>query len=313
MSSKTCSVDGCGKTCHINKNFCLDHYKEKEDYSYGLDAEIKQKLAAKFDANKAAQAVAWLESVTSVAANGAGFQDYLKNGQVLCKAVNAIKPNSVRSINTMKAPFKERENIANYLSACKELGAKSTDLFMTQDLYEGSNLGVVVDNIFILSALALKNGYTGPTIGVKLATENKREFSEEVMKQGQGMMSLQNVGSYGFMDESKNPSLGRQIIKDKSGYLASSEPTKITQGSYGYQVEKSSGVDKIIRNVSELDAQRGSAQTSSTTSTSSSSSTSDNSGSSSSTTTEGKFCSGCGTARDGVAKFCSSCGAPFSE
>jgi hypothetical protein len=303
MSTKTCSVDGCGKACHLGKDQCLDHYKEKEDYSYGLDAEIKQKLAAKFDSNKAAQAQAWLEEVSGVASNGAGFQDYLRNGQVLCKAVNAIKANSVKTINTMKAPFKERENIANYLAACKALGAKDTDLFMTQNLYEdNANLAPVVDNIFILSALAVKHGFKGPTIGVKLSTENKREFSQEVLAAGQSVMSLQTVGSYGFMDESKNPTLSRQIIQDHSGHHASSGPTKITQGSYGYQVEKSSGVDKIIKNVGELDANRGAAQTSASAS----------SASASSTTTTSNFCASCGAKRE-AGKFCAGCGTAYDS
>jgi len=298
MSAKTCSVSGCSKSCHINKDFCLDHYKEKDDYSYGLDAEIKQKLASKFDPIKCAQAIAWLETVTGIKSEGATLHEYLRSGKVLCTAVNTVKPGSVKTINTMKAPFKERENIANYLAACKGLGSKDSDLFMTQDLYDSGNLGVVVDQIFTLSSLALKHGYTGPTIGVKQASENKREFTDEVLKQGQAILPLQTVGSYGFMDESKNPTLGRQIIKDKSGHTASSEPTKLTQGSYGYQVEKSSGVDKIIRNVSELDAQRGNAQPTPTTTT---------------TTTEGgnRFCASCGTAREGSGKFCASCGTAY--
>jgi len=308
MSTKTCSVSGCSKPCHINKEYCLDHYKEKDDYSYGLDAEIKQKLASKFDPNKCAQAIAWLETVTGVKSEGASLHEYLKSGQVLCKAVNTIKPGAVKTINTMKAPFKERENIANYLAACKGLGSKDSDLFMTQDLYDSGNLGVVVDQIFTLSSLAIKHKFSGPTIGVKQSSENKREFTEEVLKQGQAVLSLQTVGSYGFMDESKNPSLGRQIIKDKSGHTASSEPTKITQGSYGYQVEKSSGVDKIIRNVSELEAQRGNQQTSTTT-TSTTTTTSEGGA----TTTEGGgvFCSQCGIAREGSGKFCASCGTAY--
>jgi len=307
MSTKTCSVSGCSKPCHINKEYCLDHYKEKDDYSYGLDAEIKQKLASKFDPNKCAQAIAWLETVTGIKSDGASLHEYLKSGQVLCKAVNAIKTGSVKTINTMKAPFKERENIANYLAACKALGSKDSDLFMTQDLYDSGNLGVVVDQIFTLSSLAIKHGYPGPAIGVKQSSENKREFTEEVLKQGQSILPLQTVGSYGFMDESKNPSLGRQIIKDKSGHMASSEPTKITQGSYGYQVEKSSGVDKIIKNVSELDAQRGKDQSSSSSTTTTTTTTA------TATTAEGggsKFCANCGAARES-GKFCASCGTSY--
>ena len=41
----------------------------------------------------------------------------------------AISPGSVKKINTMKAPFKQRENIEMYLKACAAYGLKEQDLF----------------------------------------------------------------------------------------------------------------------------------------------------------------------------------------
>ena len=45
------------------------------------------------------------------------------------RLINAISPGSVKKINTMKAPFKQRENIEMYLKACAAYGLKEQDLF----------------------------------------------------------------------------------------------------------------------------------------------------------------------------------------
>jgi len=60
--------------------------------------------------------------------------------------------------------YKQRENISHYLAACKSLGMSDTDCFMTTDLYEGSNLVAVIDNIIALSGAASKHGFAGPFI-----------------------------------------------------------------------------------------------------------------------------------------------------
>jgi len=301
MSSNKCASPGCNKPCHGEKEMCLDHHKES-DYTYGLDAELKKKMEAKFDSGKAAQAQAWLEQLTNTRAHGT-FQEYLKNGIVLCKAINAIKPGSVRAINTQSTPFKERENVANYLAACQQLGMRSTDVFMTQDLYENANMGAVVDNLHSLGSLSRKiAGFSGPFIGVKMADENRRNFPEEVLKKE--VQSRQTVGSYGYQDETKNPTLARQIIKDVSGHKASEAVPKLAMGSYGIQQEnRGPALDKIIKNPELLEANRTGAITSPSSSSSSSSAAAAAGGS--------KFCSKCGTKREGTANFCSNCGSGY--
>merc|ERR1712080_507563 len=80
-------------------------------------------------------------------------------------------PGSVKKINTMKAPFKQRENIEMYLKACAAYGLKEQDLFQVNDLYENKNLYMVVDNLYNLGGMTQKNGWDGPVLGVKQATE----------------------------------------------------------------------------------------------------------------------------------------------
>jgi len=298
MSAQKCAHANCNKPRHMGKPYCLDHYKETDNYSYGLDADLKRKMDAKLDQNKLSQAQAWLEALSGLRASGGQtFQEFLKDGIVLCKSINAIKSGSVKTINHSKMPFPQMENIAAYLAVCKDWGMKSSDLFMTKDLYENANMVIVIDNIHALGSLSRKqSGFNGPFLGVKLADESRRDFTKEQLNAGQSIPSRQNVGSYGYQDESHNPVLDRQIIKNVSGHSATSGPTKQTQGSYGYQVEKDKVLDKIIKQP---------VNTPSMAVNNFAPASGGGSGPS------GKFCSSCGTPRDGAGKFCSNCGQSF--
>jgi len=121
---------------------------------------------AKFAPERAQEAVAWIEAVLgkSVLPEGgqaseqADFGEGLKDGSVLCELINALRPGSVKKINTMKAPFKQRENIELYLKGCEAYGLKTQDLFQVNDLYESKNLYMVVDNLFTLGGMVSGHG-----------------------------------------------------------------------------------------------------------------------------------------------------------
>jgi len=306
MSGGKCVVKGCGQSAHIGKSQCLKHYKENENYTYGLDADIKNKMDAKYDTELENKAKTWLESVTGGKQKGS-FQDWLKDGRVLCAAMNKLKPNSI-TVNGQSSAFKERENVANYLAACKSYGVKETDLFMTEDLYEGKNMGQVVQNISALASVAqTKGNKLGKNIGlgVQMAQENRREFSAETLAAGNSIPSRQTQGSHGYQDESAKISLDRQIIKNVSGYTASSVPSKQTQGDLGYETKQGTGLDKIIKNTSELEANKGGNQSKSPSRGSVKPSGGTTTPSTSSSTAS--FCSNCGAKAAG-GKFCASCG-----
>merc|ERR1712032_1197562 len=83
--------------------------------SYGLSRECAMKSQAKFSPERAKQCVTWVEEVTG---NKLGemkdqidFGELLKDGSVLCSLINALQPGSVKKINTLKAPFKQREKL----------------------------------------------------------------------------------------------------------------------------------------------------------------------------------------------------------
>ena len=76
---------------------------------------------------------------------GPDFIEELRNGQVLCRLVNKLKPGTIKKVNVMKMPFAHRENIANYIAAAAEtFGVPSHDSFVTVDLYEKKDPGQVV-------------------------------------------------------------------------------------------------------------------------------------------------------------------------
>ena len=45
--------------------------------------------------------------------------------------------------------------------------------------------------IFKVGGMAKKKGFAGPAIGVKVASQNKRNFSDEKLREGQGIIGLQ--------------------------------------------------------------------------------------------------------------------------
>ena len=53
---------------------------------------------------------AWIEAILGISFD-APFEEFLKDGIVLCNLINAIKPGSVSRINRMRQPFMLMENI----------------------------------------------------------------------------------------------------------------------------------------------------------------------------------------------------------
>ena len=107
----------------------------KRGGGYGLDAELARKQAEKYDPVAEQMAINWIEAVTKETFHSS-FSATLKDGQVLCRLINSIKPNSVRKIETSQMPFKQMENISNFLKASRTVGIAEYELFETVDLYE---------------------------------------------------------------------------------------------------------------------------------------------------------------------------------
>jgi hypothetical protein len=143
------------------------------------------------------------------------FGDLLRNGTMLCELINQLSPGSVKKINTMNAPFKQRENIEMFLKGCENYGLKAQDLFQVNDLFESKNLYMVVDNFYALGGMAQKKSYNGPVLGKKMATQNKREFNESTLNAGQSVIGLQYGSNKGASQAGMTAyGTGRQIRPD---------------------------------------------------------------------------------------------------
>ncbi|KAI8814312.1 calponin homology domain-containing protein [Cladochytrium replicatum] len=179
---------------------------------YGIDKELQAKAAAKYDPTREREAREWIEAVTGEKFRKEGFHESLKDGVLLVKLANrVINSNYKPNVSTM--PFKQMENINNFLSALDKLGVPKTDCFQTVDLFENKNPNQVVDTIFAFSRHACKHGFDGPILGPKLADKREVQFSEEQLSQGKNIIGLQ-MGFTGGANASGVSYGGRRQIMD---------------------------------------------------------------------------------------------------
>jgi len=198
---------------------------------YGIDRELAAKAAAKYDPKLEAQAREFIESLTGEKFSG-DFLSSLKDGVLLCNAMNAVKPGAIRRVNTSKMPFKQMENISNFLSACRKLGMSEHDLFPTVSLYEGKDINAVIYGIIAFGRLAQKLGFKGATLGPRQAAKNTRKFSEQQLRSG-GVSKL-NMGSAGIMDKATIDSTRNITFGAESGGKSSAGTvSRMNMGSAG--------------------------------------------------------------------------------
>jgi len=229
--------------------------KHADDYVFGMDKDIQNKMRAKFEQNagKQLQAQEWIGALVEGLVFSQSednmervqkMQEILKDGVVLCTLLNMIKPDSVKKINNTKMVFKQRENIVNYIEGCKAMGMPETDCFVTQDLFEGDNMLAVIDQIFALGSLSKTIAtYTGPTLGVKTADKNIREFSEEVLNQ----VSIPQT-SLGSIAIEKNKGTDSIVLYGKIGIEMGKSVGGVSQQNAGsIPIEREKGTDAIVK------------------------------------------------------------------
>ncbi|GAB6026463.1 Transgelin [Chamberlinius hualienensis] len=159
----------------------------------GFAAEAQKKINSKYSEESAAEVMQWIKLVSGESFDVSGQLDnvheVLKDGSTLCKLANKLKPGSVKKIQTSTMAFKCMENINSFLMAAKDLGVPTEETFQTVDLWEKQNMHAV---IICLQSLGRKAAnYGQPSIGPKEAEKNVRQFSDEQLKQGSSVVSLQ--------------------------------------------------------------------------------------------------------------------------
>jgi len=201
---------------------------------YGMDAELDEKMVAKYDSNAEQNAQQWIEAVTGEELEGS-FGDALKSGEVLCRLVNKIRPHTVKKINKMKMPFMQMENIAMFLQGCRVVGVADHDCFETVDLYEQKDLGVVVSCLHALGRAVQKNvpDWDGPTLGPKEAHKNVRSFTKQQLNAGMGTLSIFAAGSSETMEKIDVTKTGITFGADYVGSDGDNTMTLLGLGSKG--------------------------------------------------------------------------------
>ncbi|XP_046376458.2 transgelin-2-like isoform X1 [Haliotis rufescens] len=156
---------------------------------YGDARDTQMKINKKYDSECAGEMLNWVASMTGESFNTAGdmdnFQEVLKDGVLLGKLANALKPGSIpaKKLKSTTLSFKQMELIQLAVDVFKQMGVKDTESFQSVDLTERVNLNQVV---ICLQSVGRKAGH-----GPKEAQENRRDFSDEQLKAGQSVIGLQ--------------------------------------------------------------------------------------------------------------------------
>ncbi|KAF6093042.1 calponin 2 [Phyllostomus discolor] len=175
--------------------------------SYGLSAEVKNRLLSKYDPQKEAELRSWIEGLTGLSI-GSDFQKGLKDGIILCTLMNKLQPGSVPKINRSMQNWHQLENLSNFIKAMVSYGMNSVDLFEANDLFESGNMTQVQVSLLALagkgSLLPLpdtpspsslqaktKGLQSGVDIGIKYSEKQERNFDDATMKAGQCVIGLQ--------------------------------------------------------------------------------------------------------------------------
>lgn len=126
------------------------------------------------------------------------FQNWLTDGTILCRLINSLYPRGkepIKKIPETQMAFKQMEKISQFLQATEAYGVTTTDIFQTVDLWEGKDMAAVQRTLMALGSVALTKDdghYRGNRDWFHRKSQgNRREFSEEQLRQGQNLIGLQ--------------------------------------------------------------------------------------------------------------------------
>jgi len=163
------------------------------------------------------------------------LRDTLKNGTVLCRLINAIKPNTIKRFNEGASlhQLKQLENVKLYLNGCWDLGIPGKTLFVPKDLQVPDRFGQVINNLLALNRYAVqKFGAPGEVIKAESRksapgadTHNEEEYDEFEFDNLDPSI-LNDERFKGLKDVTKELSLLRQKLKDSERKIYSLEQDK---------------------------------------------------------------------------------------
>ncbi|XGW21518.1 hypothetical protein V3C99_004463 [Haemonchus contortus] len=110
----------------------------------GMAGKILDKQANKFNNEEAENLMEWMKGLIGEDFDTSGsrdnFREQLRDGQKLCKLVNAIQAGTVKKIMKPISNFNCLENLNQFTSACRNFGVKDEETFQSVDLFDGRDL-----------------------------------------------------------------------------------------------------------------------------------------------------------------------------
>ncbi|CAI5798078.1 transgelintransgelin-2 [Podarcis lilfordi] len=171
--------------------------------AYGLSREVQNKIDKQYDDELEQILIQWIVAqcgpeVGQPQPGKKNFQEWLKDGTVLCHLINSLCPKGqklVAKIQSSSMAFKQMEQISQFLRAAEQYGIQATDIFQTVDLWEAKHMASVQRTLMNLGGLAVSKGdglFVGdPNWFPKKSQENRRAFPEDKLKEGQSVIGLQ--------------------------------------------------------------------------------------------------------------------------
>ncbi|KAI2648983.1 Transgelin-3 [Labeo rohita] len=170
--------------------------------SYGLSREVQEKIEQKYDQDLESRLVDWI--VTQCGGNiekpqpgKQNFQNWLMDGTILCRLINSLYPRGkepIKKISETQMAFKQMEKISQFLQAAEAYGPKSLQCSLVP-LVKGKDMAAVQRTLMALGSVAITKDdglYRGNRDWFHRKSQgNRREFSEEQLRQGQNLIGLQ--------------------------------------------------------------------------------------------------------------------------
>ncbi|GMR51492.1 hypothetical protein PMAYCL1PPCAC_21687, partial [Pristionchus mayeri] len=133
----------------------------------GMAGAIMDKQKSKFNDEEATLLLEWIKDVTKEEVNTDGdrgqFQETLRDGTLLCRLINAIKPGTIKKIMKPMSNFNCLENINQFCTAARSMGVPDEETFQSVELFEGRDLFSVTVTLRSLGKKVEKSlGSAGP-------------------------------------------------------------------------------------------------------------------------------------------------------
>lgn len=93
----------------------------------------------------------WIETITGEPFTKGNFEDSLRDGILLCKLMNKLKPGIVQKISVSGGDYKMMDNISQFQRAAVSWGVSDVDLFNANDLWDQKNISLVTQTIYAVA------------------------------------------------------------------------------------------------------------------------------------------------------------------